>query len=125
MKYSDKREPGETLDGVQAANQAWWTNHTMSFDWNDKVRSEKFSSAWFDEIDRRFIRDARLYGHDSRPFDRIIPFSDLAGKHVLEIGCGMGLHSQLMAEAGANVSAIDLSPTSVEATRRRAIAESW
>jgi 2-polyprenyl-3-methyl-5-hydroxy-6-metoxy-1,4-benzoquinol methylase len=38
---------------------------------------------------------------------------------VLEIGCGMGLHSELMARAGARLHSIDLSPTSVEATQRR------
>lgn len=31
----------------------------------------------------------------------------------------MGLHSELMARAGAIVSAVDISPTSVEATRKR------
>jgi SAM-dependent methyltransferase len=62
----------------------------------------------------------RLFAHGERPFDRIIPFEAIAGKRVLEIGCGMGLHSELMARAGAEVTAVDISPTSVAATEHRA-----
>jgi 2-polyprenyl-3-methyl-5-hydroxy-6-metoxy-1,4-benzoquinol methylase len=107
------------LEAVQAANRQWWTDQTMSYDWMDKVRLERFGQAWFEEIDRRFIHGARLFAHDKTPFDRIIPFEQIKGKEVLEIGCGMGLHSELMARAGANLTAIDISDTSVDATTRR------
>ncbi|MEP7031689.1 MAG: class I SAM-dependent methyltransferase [Pseudolabrys sp.] len=120
MDYSEKRTDRQDLEAVQAGNRRWWTDHTMSYDWNDKIGAEKFSRAWFDDIDSRFIEGARLYGHDQTPFDRIIPFAALSGKSALEIGCGMGLHSELMAKAGAKVTAIDISDTSVEATRQRA-----
>ena len=105
--------------GAQAGNRAWWTRHTMSYDWKDKVAREPFSRAWFDEIDARFIEAARHFAHDDRPFGRIIPFEAIAGRRVLEIGCGMGLHTELMARAGAHVTALDISPTSVAATRAR------
>jgi 2-polyprenyl-3-methyl-5-hydroxy-6-metoxy-1,4-benzoquinol methylase len=120
MDYHNKRKANEPQDVVQAGNRAWWTKHTMSYDWKDKVTKERFSPAWFEEIDRRFIYGARLFGHNTRPFNAVIPFSKLAGASVLEIGCGMGLHSELMGLAGANVCAVDISPTSIEATMRRA-----
>lgn len=120
MDYSDKRTGRQTLDAVQDGNRRWWTDHTMSYDWNDAVAVEKFSAAWFDEIDRRFTDAARLFAHDKTPFDRIIPFTALKDRAVLEIGCGMGLHSELMAKAGARVTAVDISGTSVAATRARA-----
>ena len=91
----------------------------MSYDWHNEIGAPRFSAPWFDAIDQRFIDSARLYGTDQQPFDRIIPFGRLAGADVLEIGCGMGLHTQLMASAGARVTAVDLSPTSVEATTHR------
>ena len=82
----------------------------MSYDWKDKIAGEAFSREWFDEIDARFIDAARHFAHTDRPFGRIIPFEAIAGKRVLEVGCGMGLHTELMARAGANVTAIDISP---------------
>jgi 2-polyprenyl-3-methyl-5-hydroxy-6-metoxy-1,4-benzoquinol methylase len=91
----------------------------MSYDWKDKVETERFTEAWFAEIDRRFEHGARLFAHDKAQFDRIIPFERLRGRDALEIGCGMGLHSELMVRAGANLTAIDISDTSIEATTRR------
>ena len=45
---------------------------------------------------------------------------DLKGKRVLEIGCGTGLISVLLAKSDAHVTSFDLSPLSVQATQRRA-----
>jgi len=104
---------------AQSGNKAWWTEHTMSYDWKDKIVRQEFSREWFDEVDRRFIESARHFAHTDRPFGRIIPFDDIAGKRVLEVGCGMGLHTELMARAGAHVTAVDISPRSVAATRAR------
>jgi 2-polyprenyl-3-methyl-5-hydroxy-6-metoxy-1,4-benzoquinol methylase len=119
MREGPKRQDADDLGEVQASNQAWWTERTMSYDWNDKIPSGKYSAAWFDEIDRRFIFGARLFAHGQHPFDQVIPLESLRGKRVLEIGCGMGLHSELIVRAGADLTAIDISETSVMATRRR------
>ncbi len=91
----------------------------MSYDWKDRVTKERFTEAWYDEIDKRFIYAARLFAHNKSPFDKIIPFERLHGRSVLEVGCGMGLHSELIARAGAKLTAIDISDTSIEVTRRR------
>jgi 2-polyprenyl-3-methyl-5-hydroxy-6-metoxy-1,4-benzoquinol methylase len=119
MLAESKRSESLAVDAVQAGNKQWWTDNTMSYDWHGEISAERFSLPWFDAIDQRFIESARLYATDQRPFDRIIPFSRLQGAQVLEIGCGMGLHTELMVRAGAQVTAVDLSPTSVEATKRR------
>jgi 2-polyprenyl-3-methyl-5-hydroxy-6-metoxy-1,4-benzoquinol methylase len=119
MLYDEKRTHAQPLDQVQGGNRQWWTDHTMSYDWGERLDAEKFSRGWFEEIDRRFVYSARLFGHDAAPFDRIIPYAELKGRRVLEIGCGMGLHSELIASAGAAMTAIDISDTSVMATRNR------
>jgi 2-polyprenyl-3-methyl-5-hydroxy-6-metoxy-1,4-benzoquinol methylase len=120
MRYEDKRELSQDLALVQSDNRSWWTDHTMSYDWMQKIGANRFSKEWFDELDRRFIYAARLFAHDRSPFDRIIPFERLRGRKVLEIGCGMGLHSELISCCGGDLTAIDLSETSVLATRTRA-----
>jgi 2-polyprenyl-3-methyl-5-hydroxy-6-metoxy-1,4-benzoquinol methylase len=115
----EKRTPKMRVEDIQSGNKSWWTGNTMSYDWNDKVEYQKFSLPWFDDVDMRFIHSSRLFATDKKAFDNIIPFEEIRGKKVLEIGCGMGLHSELMARSGAILSAIDLSPTSVEATKNR------
>jgi len=45
---------------------------------------------------------------------------DLSGRRVLDLGCGMGLWTTAMAGRGADVCAMDISPASVDATRKRA-----
>ncbi len=119
VDYHTKRVDQETVEDVQAGNRDWWTSHTMSYDWTDRIGHEQFSAEWYDEMDERFIYASRLFATETQPFDKLIPFEQLRGKRVLEVGCGMGLHTELMVRAGAEVTAIDLSPVSVESTRRR------
>ena len=45
---------------------------------------------------------------------------DLDGREVLEYGCGLGELTIVLARNGAHVTTFDLSPASVEFTRRRA-----
>lgn len=46
----------------------------------------------------------------------------LAGAHVLDVGCGVGRWSRLLAAQGACVTGVDISPTMVAEARRRAAA---
>ncbi len=108
-----------TLDAVREGNRSWWTARPMAYDWHGELACERGSPSWFDAIDDRFRHGARLFAHGDAAFDRIIPFADLAGKRVLEIGCGMGLHTELMLKAGARVTSVDIAETSIEMTRRR------
>lgn len=114
-----KRDDNMALPIVQRGNAAWWTEHPMTYDWHGELALPFRSPEWFDAIDARFIAGAQYFATRIRPFDRILPLADMAGKRVLEIGCGMGLHSETMIRAGAEVTAIDLSPTSVETTTER------
>ncbi|WP_394219974.1 class I SAM-dependent methyltransferase [Halobacillus trueperi] len=45
---------------------------------------------------------------------------DLQGKKVLDAGCAAGWYARYMADQGSDVTAIDLSPSMIAATKRRA-----
>ncbi len=119
MEYMTKRDDQLSPAEVQQGNRAWWTRNPMAYDWKRRVTFETFSREWFDAIDERFVYGSRLFATETEPFDKMIPFAALTGARVLEIGCGMGLHTELMARSGAKVTALDLSDTSVQATSRR------
>src|SRR5215831_3684824 len=50
-----------------------------------------------------------------RPWLRVAP-----GTRVLDVGCGVGRWSRLLAARGAVVTGVDLSPTMIDQARRRA-----
>jgi 2-polyprenyl-3-methyl-5-hydroxy-6-metoxy-1,4-benzoquinol methylase len=114
-----KRSENLSTDEVQGGNSLWWTRNPMAYDWHGTIKLAKFSPAWFDAIDAAFLHGSRLFASEVQPFDKIMPLQDLHRARVLEIGCGMGLHTQTLAATGAEVTAVDLTPTAVEATSRR------
>jgi 2-polyprenyl-3-methyl-5-hydroxy-6-metoxy-1,4-benzoquinol methylase len=114
-----KRTEQMPPEQVQAGNQRWWKDNPMAYDWRGELAPARFSREWFDAIDERFLFGSRLFATRDRPFDRIMPLDALPGRRVLEIGCGMGLHTETMVRAGAVVTAVDLTSTAVEATTQR------
>jgi 2-polyprenyl-6-hydroxyphenyl methylase/3-demethylubiquinone-9 3-methyltransferase len=51
--------------------------------------------------------------------DGFLPTALIAGKRVLEVGCGLGFFSERLTKSGAIVTACDLGPNLVEAARER------
>lgn len=67
-----------------------------------------------------FYREVDIRKRNVEPhIDRFANYSEWKGKTVLEVGCGIGTDTERFARAGAHVTAIDLSPYSVELTARR------
>lgn len=61
--------------------------------------------------------------HDLNParLDYIEARAGLAGRHVLDVGCGGGLLAEGMARRGARVTGIDLAPESLQVARLHAL----
>jgi len=105
-------------DHLQAESRSWWETNPMSYDWHKTILAPEGTREFYDEIDRRFFTSSSFY-RGKRPFERWIPFDRLRGKRVLEIGCGLGAHAQLLSEAACDLTCIDLTEKAVENTRRR------
>jgi len=110
--------PGDAGADLQSNSRLWWNKHPMSYDWYGTNPAPEGTAEFYDETDRRFFNASPLY-NGARPFERWIPFDKLKGKRVLEIGCGLGSHSQLFAEAGCRLTSIDLTERAVGLTTRR------
>lgn len=94
----------------------------MSYDVDDPIPYPEGTREYFRELDSRIFhpRYMRLTARPGgKPFSLFVDFGALEGKDVLEVGCGSGIAVQLFAEAGANVTAIDLTSWAVETTRTR------
>jgi 2-polyprenyl-3-methyl-5-hydroxy-6-metoxy-1,4-benzoquinol methylase len=107
------------IANIQSENRKWWTENPMNYNWDNSSEFEPYTNEWFDEADKLFVYGARLFGHSKFPFDNLIPFENLNNKNVLEIGCGIGYHSELLSSAGAKLTSIDISDTSIMATKKR------
>jgi ubiquinone/menaquinone biosynthesis C-methylase UbiE len=104
--------------------QNWWAANPMTYgavhgrtEYADGAR-DFGTPEFFQRLDQEFYSwNSPLHG--ARPFDRLFPYTEYAGKKVLEIGCGLGTMIMNWAQAGARVTAVDLNPTSVRETKRR------
>ncbi len=102
--------------------RAWWNRNPMSYDVDEPIGHAPDSPEYFRELDRRIFhpRVFRLATRPGgKPFSRFVDFESLRDKDVLEVGPGSGIAVQLFAEAGARVTAVDLTDWAVETTGRR------
>jgi ubiquinone/menaquinone biosynthesis C-methylase UbiE len=107
---------------TQQQVREWWNRNPMSYDVDAPIPHPPGSREYFRELDGRIFhpRYMRLTaGPSGTPFSLFVDFGRLAGKDVLEVGCGSGIAVQLFAESGANVTAVDLTEWAVATTRAR------
>lgn len=89
----------------------------MNVDQAELAQFDRFAGGWWD------------LGGDFRTLHAINPVRlafvresvELAGARVLDIGCGGGIFSEALAQAGAHVSAIDLAPATLAVARAHAL----
>jgi 2-polyprenyl-3-methyl-5-hydroxy-6-metoxy-1,4-benzoquinol methylase len=100
-----------------------------------KPREERWKeeAAFFDELAQKTDESAlpmdplalqrytrpRLRRRFNKEF-RLRLMGDLRGRSVLDVGCGDGVNSVLLARLGARVTGVDISPGSIGIARRRA-----
>ena len=97
----------------------------------DLTEAQQYDANFFDAVWRRYEEqtpDLRI-PDDEAMFQRDLGRSlavffdilgELSGRHVLELGCGPGEYTIMLARRGAQVTAIDLAPSALALVRRRA-----
>lgn len=110
----------EQRDQWQAANKTWWESTPMRYDWREEISFEPGTKDYFKEVDVRFLESVRKYmPWRNKPFEALIPFDELSGKDVLEIGTGQGTHAQLIAPHCRTFTGIDLTEAASSMARKR------
>lgn len=100
--------------------QEFWNRNAMTYDWEKQHDLKEGTAGWFKRIDRIFFSIEKLLkDKKKRPFGAIIPFDKLKGKKVLEVGCGMGTMTELMARHGMITTSIDLTERAIVNTKKR------
>ena len=104
----------------QQGNREWWESNPMTYDWEKTLQISPGTLEWYGEIDRRFF-DSAFYarGKNGEPFGRFFTPASVRGKQVLEIGCGMGTHAEMLIRNGAHLTAVDQTTFAVESAARR------
>jgi len=121
---STVERPNEDL---KQASREWWSSHSQDYVDPGEIDhlgirediGDQGLIALLDKFDRNFMRDG--YFAQSRGeslFSGLLP-KNLAGEKVLEIGCGLGAHTEALCRLGAQVTSIDLAPMSIKVTQRR------
>ncbi len=70
------------------------------------------SREFFDSVERQRYQDYAPW------MPRVMGFDQFAGKRLLEVGCGMGTDLLQFARGGAICTGVDLTPRSIEISRR-------
>lgn len=114
-------------EGLKQASKKWWSSHSQDYVDPGEVDhlgiregiGDQELVALLDKFDRNFASDGYFAQARSAPlFSSLLP-KGLAGKRVLEVGCGLGAHTEALCRLGAKVTSIDLAPMSIKVTQRR------
>jgi len=117
-----------TDESLKARSRDWWSAHSQdyvvpgsqAYEGAPLALDDTDFAAYLRALDENFHRDAYFaQDRDASLFSGLIPQAWLPGRTVLEIGCGLGSHTERLCRLGAVVTAVDLSPVSVAVTRRR------
>jgi 2-polyprenyl-3-methyl-5-hydroxy-6-metoxy-1,4-benzoquinol methylase len=114
-------------EDLKQASKEWWSSHPQDYvdpgevdhlGVGDEIGDRELLEL-LDKFDRNFILDG-YFGQrrGGMLFSDLLP-QNLSGKKVLEIGCGLGAHTEVLCRLGALVTAIDLAPMSIRITQRR------
>lgn len=110
MDHKDNNE-------MTAKVREWWNKNPFIYLMDNKKIVPDW--AFFRNIDRKIIKWMPWAQKGYPLLSHMINYSSLKGKKVLDIAVGTGWSTEQFVRAGAEVTAIDLTPVAVELTKKR------
>lgn len=117
-------------DDLNEQIKKWWEQNPFTFgvatndykrcDLVGRMPIENMDMHYFEEIERKFRKHTGtgIQEIDQPLLSKLIDFSLIKNKDVLDIAVGSGLHLVTFAKAGARVTGIDLTPFAVSQANR-------
>ncbi len=102
----------------------WWDTNPFTYNGDKGVGKiaevEAMDLAFFETAERKYRKntDGVTQDADKPVFSKFVPYASLRGKRVLDIAVGTGFSAVTFAQAGAEVTGIDLTEFAVQATKR-------
>lgn len=95
----------------------WWNDNPFTY----LMDNQHISADWafFRNIDRKIIKWMPWAQKGYPLLSSVVDYSKLKGKKVLDIAVGTGWTTEQLIRAGAEVTAIDLTPQAIELTKKR------
>lgn len=110
VKASVDTENAISLEGEkQRAREQWTGDPCGALDGKDLLFG---SREFFDAVEKQRYEEYAPW------MPRLMGFDQFAGQRLLEVGCGMGTDLLQFARGGAIVTGVDLTPRSIEISRR-------
>ena len=113
MKFFKEKTSEELTQKVQK----WWNDNPFTYLMDNKNITPDW--AFFRNIDRKIIKWMPWAQVGYPLLSKVIDYKKLEGKNVLDIAVGTGWTTENLIRAGAQVTAIDLTPQAIALTKRR------
>lgn len=107
----------QTSEELTTKVKDWWNANPFTYLMDNKNIEADW--AFFRNIDRKIIKWMPWAQKGYPLLSSVIDYKKLAGKKVLDIAVGTGWTTEQLVRAGADVTAVDLTPQAVELTKKR------
>jgi 2-polyprenyl-3-methyl-5-hydroxy-6-metoxy-1,4-benzoquinol methylase len=111
----------EINDELKLKVKDWWNQNPFIYDKHKgaaKNEETGMDLEFFKKVDEKIIKWMSPWAHSRFPLlSNLINYDSLKDKKVLDIGVGSGWTTEQFCRAGADVTAIDITPKAVELTK--------
>ena len=104
---------------LQKKNVNFWENNPMTYDWTED-KPKKIDLNFFKTIDKRFTNSIqKIFDNEKYFIENFLKKKELKKLNVLEIGTGMGCHSEILSKNSKKFTGIDITITASKITKKR------